>query len=154
MGAILDALTHLGLASGISRSATIYALVSAAHVLGIALLVGPILLVDLRLLGLLRALDAPSVMVLRAAARVGVMLVMLSGVLLFSAKPEDYARNMVVWAKLTVVAAGVINALAFEWQVRQVGIVALLKGGGSSFALLSLSVWLAAILLGRWIAFV
>jgi hypothetical protein len=152
--AAIDALTQLGLATGVARSAAIYALVSAAHVLGIALLVGPVLLLDFRLLGLLRALDAPSINVLRGSARLGVMLAVFTGVLLLSAKPGDYAGNAVVWAKLIVVAAGIVNALVFERQVRQSGMPALLEGGGRSFAILSIGLWLAALLLGRWIAFV
>jgi hypothetical protein len=151
--AAIDALTQLGLATGIARSAAIYASVSAAHVLGIALLVGPILLVDLRLLGLLRALDAPAVEVLRRTARLGLLLTVVAGVLLLSAKPGDYARNAVVWAKLTVVSAGIVNALAFEWRARHLGLDEFLESGGRGFAALSLTFWLAALLLGRWIAF-
>jgi hypothetical protein len=150
----LDALTQLGLATGAARSAPAYAIVSASHVLGIALLVGPILLVDLRLLGLLRTLDAPSVVVLRGAARIGLLLAAGTGILLLSAKPGDYAANPVVWAKLLVVTAGAVNALAFEWRARRAGVAALLEHGGRTFALLSLTLWLAALLLGRWIAFV
>jgi hypothetical protein len=152
--AIIDALTQFGLATGVARSAAVYATVSAAHVLGIALLVGPILLVDLRLLGLLRALDAASVDVLRRTARIGLCVAVCAGFLLLSAKPGDYAANRIVWAKLVVVAAGIINALAFEWKVRHVGVGALLDGGARGFAALSLALWISALLLGRWIAFV
>jgi hypothetical protein len=150
---LIEALTHLGLASGVARSASIYAVVSATHILGIALLVGPVMLVDLRLLGLLRALDAPSVELLRKTARIGLLLAAGAGVLLLSAKPGDYAKNAVVWSKLVVVSAGVINALVFEWKTRRVGLQSLLEGGGRAFAALSLALWLAALLLGRLIAF-
>jgi hypothetical protein len=151
---LIEALTQLGLATGVARSAAVYASVSAAHVLGIALLVGPILLVDLRLLGLLRALHAPSVAVLRGTARIGLGLTLVAGILLLSAKPGDYAGNTIVFVKLAFVGAAIINALAFEWQTRRVGLVALLERGGRSFAMLSILLWISAILLGRWIAFV
>lgn len=150
---LIDTLTYLGLATGVARSSVVYAAVSAAHVFGIALLLGPILLVDLRLLGLLRSLDAPSIAVLRGAARVGLALAVVAGFLLLSAKPGDYAGNAVVWAKLVVVSAGIVNALAFEWSARRVGVAALLEGGGRAFALLSTGLWVAALVLGRWIAF-
>jgi hypothetical protein len=48
VSALIEAWAALGRASGITTSAVAYAAVSAAHVLGIALLVGPIVLVDLR----------------------------------------------------------------------------------------------------------
>ncbi len=151
---VIDILTQLGLATGVARSAPAYALVSASHVLGIALLVGPILLVDLRLLGLLRALDPLSIGVLRRTARIGLTLAACTGVVLLSAKPGDYAANPVVWAKLSVVAAGVVNAVGFELKARRAGVEALIGGGGRRFAALSLLIWLAVLLLGRWIAFV
>jgi hypothetical protein len=150
----VDALTALGLATGVTRSATVYALVSAGHVLGIALLLGPILLVDLRMLGRLPSLDAAAVGVLRKTARIGGALAVLTGVLLLCAKPADYVANRVFIAKLLVVAAGLANALAFEWRVRRGGVAALLAHGGAGFAAASLAFWLAALLLGRWIAFV
>lgn len=53
--ALLEPLGHWPGALWLQRSGTAYLLVSAAHILGIGLLVGAILPLDLRLLGLLRA---------------------------------------------------------------------------------------------------
>lgn len=146
----IDALAALGLASGVQHSAPVYALVSASHVFGIALLVGPILLADLRLLGLLRGLDGPALLTLRRAARIGVVLAVSTGVLLLSAKPAEYAENRVVWIKLAVVAAAIANALLFEFRGQ--------RGEGAAQGrmapLASITLWLSALLLGRWIAFV
>ncbi|MGL4243400.1 MAG: DUF2214 domain-containing protein [Beijerinckiaceae bacterium] len=149
----IDWLAALGLATGVQRSATVYALVSAAHVLGIALLFGPILLADLRLLGFLRTIDAPVIMALRRAAMLGTGLALAAGVLLLSAKPAEYAANRIVWAKFAVIALALANALRFEWMWRRNG-AALLEDGGRAAALLSIALWLTALLLGRWIAFV
>jgi hypothetical protein len=65
----------------------VHALTSAAHVFGIALLVGPILLVDLRLAGLLRSLDAAAVGLLRRTAMPGIGPTLATGVLLFPPSP-------------------------------------------------------------------
>ncbi len=116
-------LAALGVNSGVARSAPVYALVSATHVLGIALLVGPILLADLRLAGLLRAIDAGALAVLRRTAMLGVALALTTGVLLLSAKPAEYAGNAVVWAKFAVIALALLNALRFE-----------IRGGGTARA--------------------
>lgn len=148
----IDAWAALGHATGLTRSATIYAAVSALHVFGIALLVGPILLVDLRLTGRLRALDLAAVSVLRRTARIGVGLVLVTGVLLASTRPAEYLENRVFQAKLAVVALALINALVFEWRTRAAGGDVMSLGGVAG--LLSLSLWLLALLLGRWIAFV
>jgi hypothetical protein len=153
MQALIDALTALGLATGVARSATVYALVSATHVFGIACLVGPVILLDLRLLGRLRQLDAPAILVLRKTAMLGVMLAIITGILLLSAKPAEYAANRVVWAKLAVVGLAILNAIRFELMWRRNG-ASLLDGGGAIPAALSLLLWPLALLLGRWIAFV
>jgi hypothetical protein len=150
---VLEAWTALGLHTGVTRSAHVYAATSATHVLGIALLVGPILLADLRLLGGLRTLDAAALAVLRRTARIGVALALTSGVLLASARPAEYLDNRVFLAKLLVITVGLVNAAAFELRLRR---------GGRMFdrpatklaAGISLVAWLVCLALGRWIAFV
>jgi hypothetical protein len=151
---LIDALTQLGLASGVARSASIYAAVSATHVLGIALLVGPIMLVDLRLLGLLRTLDAPVIAILRRTAMIGIIVAAVTGLLLLSAKPGDYAKNPFVPIKLAVIGLALANALAFEFWARRRTIDAILANRSAlGFALISIMFWPLVILLGRLIAF-
>jgi hypothetical protein len=150
---ILDGLAALGLATGVARSATVYALVSASHILGVALLLGPILLADLALIRVLRGIDATALGVLRRTARAGALLAVAAGLLLLSAKPAEYAANAVVWAKLGIVAVGLLNALVFEMRFRRVGPEAMLAGRGRTQAAASVALWLTALLLGRWIAF-
>ena len=146
---MLSALEALGLATGLARSDLIYAAVSAGHILGIALLLGPILLVDLASLGALRGLDPAPARLLRRTAALGTGLALATGVLLFSARPFDYAANPVMLAKLGVVAAGLGHALLREWRgLPPPGSAAGRWAGGVSLAL-----WLVALWLGRWVAF-
>ncbi len=149
---MIDFLVSLGLASGVARGALPYAATSAAHVLGIALLIGPILLVDLRLIGWLKGLDLPALALLRRTAALGLLLAMLAGLLLLSAKPAEYLGNKVVIAKLGLVALALLNALAFEWRVRREGVAVAVASGGLA-GLASLAGWIAVLALGRWIAF-
>jgi hypothetical protein len=149
---LVGLLTALGLASGVARGAVPYALASAAHVFGIALLLGPILLVDLRLIGWLKGLDLVALALLRRAARIGLIITLVAGLLLLSAKPAEYLANRVVLAKLGLVALAILNALAFEWRVRREGLAAAVASGGLA-GLASLSGWITVLLLGRWIAF-
>jgi hypothetical protein len=150
---VIEALSTLGLASGVQRSSTVYALASATHVLGIALLVGPIILADLRLMGRLRAIDATILTLLRRTAMIGLTLAVGAGVLLLSAKPADYAANPVVLAKFGVIALALANALRFEWLWRKRG-PAILESGSGMAGFASIILWLTVLLLGRWIAFV
>ncbi|MBK1661482.1 DUF2214 domain-containing protein [Paracraurococcus ruber] len=151
--AVLGALESLGLASRLARSAPLYALASGAHVLGIGLLLGPILLVDLCLLGVLRGLDPPALHLLRRAAALGAALAVGTGLLLFAVRPFEYAANPAMQWKLLLVALAVVHALAAEWRWRrrpaEPGQAAARVAGA-----LSLLSWLGALALGRWVAFV
>ncbi len=86
-------------------------------------------------------------------AATGLALSLATGLLLLSARPGEYLANPVVWAKLLVVAAASLNAAAFSLIGRlpadgeQPGAYARFAGG------VSLAGWLAALGLGRWIAF-
>jgi hypothetical protein len=155
LDAVIAAWTALGQASGLTTSANLYAAVSAAHVLGIALLLGPIMLVDLSLLGRVRRLDADALTLLRTTARIGVGLAMLTGILLASTRPAEYLANRVFLTKLFVIAIGLANALAFEWLTRRDGLMTTaVSPAATRAAAISIIAWIATLALGRWIAFV
>lgn len=154
MEALVGFWTDLGRITGVALSTPVYAAVSALHVVGLALLFGPITLVDLRIAGLLRSLDVAAVNLLRATARIGTAVAVVTGVMLAGARPDEYLANPTFLAKLVVVGLGLANALAFEIAARRVGLADLLDRPLARVgALASLALWLAAIGLGRWIAF-
>jgi hypothetical protein len=128
-----------------------YAAVNAAHILGIALLVGAILPLDLRLLGLWRSQPlAPLARVLVPTAAAGLVLAAAAGALLFLARPADYASRPVFLAKLLLIALGATSALALHLGPG-------LEGAGVArrrlAGLLSVACWIPALVLGRLIAF-
>jgi hypothetical protein len=153
---LTDALTALAdwqVAQALTQGRWSYAAVSALHVLGIALLVGGILPLDLRLLGFWPAVETRALAaVLTPMAAGGLLLAAATGVLLFSVRPLEYAQVPVLWAKLGLIALGAAGALAFRWRVgrdperasRRLRVTA---------ALASIGVWLGALACGRLIAF-
>jgi hypothetical protein len=155
MDALIPALTLLGRISGVALSSPVYAAVSALHIIGIALLVGGIILVDLRLAGLLQRLDIEAMALLRLSARIGAALAVGTGLLLVSARPAEYLANPVFLAKMAVVAAALANAAVFEAMARRRPLGELV---GTAYARLagiaSLALWPVVVGLGRWIAFV
>lgn len=155
METLVAFLTGLGAATGIALSSPVYATVSALHILGIALLAGGIVLVDLRLAGLVGRLDPDAVALLRRLAKTGAVLAILTGILLVSARPVDYLANRVFLAKLAVIALALANAALFEALARRRPLPDLLDSrAGRVAGWLSLALWPMAIGLGRWIAFV
>lgn len=138
-------------------NATLYLLVNAAHILGIGLLVGAILPLDLRLLGVLR--DGPLAVLAPFLVRVaatGLALALVTGALLFSVKPADYAANPAFLAKLGLVALGLINIALQHWGA---GWDAMADGHRPTarhrlLAGISAVIWITALIAGRWIGFV
>jgi hypothetical protein len=130
-----------------------YAAVSGAHVLGIGLLVGSILTLDLRLLGVWGRESRPSLIrVLAPVAAAGLTLAIITGLLLFSVRAREYSGVGFLQAKLVLVALGVSSAILLH------GLHGFLLENASRrrlafHALVSMACWLGALACGRLIAF-
>lgn len=154
--AALEWLSDTPLAEAFTDWPALYIVVNAGHILSIGLLAGAILPLDLRVLGLLRhpALGDLAPFLSRAALT-GAVLAIVTGALLFTVNAPDYARNPAFLIKLGLVAAGCLNAVLLHrsaaWQrTLQTGAA---PGSVKCAAALSLILWPAAILAGRWIGF-
>ncbi|MGH7844760.1 MAG: hypothetical protein ACREQW_06285 [Candidatus Binatia bacterium] len=153
------ALEATALAAALRNSVWSYPLVNAAHILGVALLVGSIAPLDLRLLGLWRSVPlAPLWGVLTRTAGAGLVLAIVFGVLLFITRATEYAASNFFIAKMVVVGIGTANALLLRIPAR-----AQLSDLPSAHtppparlrlaAGLSLAAWLTALTLGRLIGY-
>ena len=151
MEALLGAFEHSTLATTLRASRWAYAGLSATHILGIALLVGGILPLDLRLLGAWPTIarrDVARVLVRTAAA--GLALAMITGILLFSVRATEYASLPIFWAKMALIATGALSALLAH---RRHGIWLDRGHRLARLGLASSACWLATLLTGRLIAF-
>ncbi|HJQ60991.1 MAG TPA: hypothetical protein VJ890_29070, partial [Vineibacter sp.] len=102
-------------------SSWIYPLANLSHILGLTLLVGPIAVLDLRLLGFARTLDVAALSrLLTPIAIAGLLLSIASGSVLFVADAGAIVSNKVFLIKMALLALGVLNAVAFRllWQSR------------------------------------
>jgi hypothetical protein len=136
----------------------LYPLVNLAHLLGIALLVGAIAALDLRLVGLWPGV--PVVALARATvpvAAAGLALALSTGPALLAVKATEYVGNPFLWAKFGAVAIGLANLAALHGSAawRDVG-----EGGGGRVrrrlalaGAVSLAAWVAAVSAGRMIAY-
>ena len=108
--AVLQALDASALSAGLRASEWVYPLVNALHIVGIALLVGPVMVLDWRVLGLRLS---PSVSTLASAllstAHAGFALTVATGGLLFAARPLDYAFHTVFQIKLGFIGLALLN---------------------------------------------
>lgn len=144
------------LAAALRGSAWAYPLVNAGHILGVALVVGSIVPLDLRLLGVWRSLPlAPLWQVLTRTAAVGLGLAILCGVLLFITRASAYVQSPLFIAKMILVGVGMANALALHGTIPNPYRTAAAKMPWRvRFAAgVSLAAWLAALVLGRMVGY-
>ncbi|MDR5808977.1 DUF6644 family protein [Caballeronia sp. LZ019] len=133
-----------------------YPSVNLVHLLGLTLLIGPIGLLDLRLLGLGRRFSIADVSdALTPYAAAGLVLLIASGAMLFCADAVPLHRNTLLQTKLCCILLGLINALAFRriWSQRLLDWDRQPPLAGRVQAALSLLLWPAAGVLGRLLAY-
>lgn len=148
---LLAAIEASGLAAHLRGSRWTYPLVNAGHVLGLALLVGAIAPLDLRLIGFWRAEPvARLAAILRPVATFGAALAIVTGALLFAVQAADYAALALFRAKLALVALGLLNA-AFHGGDR---LAALSPARQRAVGALSLAFWIAALVAGRMLGYI
>lgn len=135
----------------IQSSSWAYPLLEVVHLLGIALLLGNLLLLECRLLGAAPALP------LRELARLGLGLVLLgftlaagSGLLMFATQAQELLANRAFVWKLGLIALAACNAAAFHARD------SLVRGDLTAKLQMAVStlLWLAVLACGRWIAYV
>ena len=150
------AIEHSGLGEAMRGSALLYPSANVLHVMSIVLLVGPIVALDLRLLGLARRIEVAALeRYLTRFAIAALPVIVVTGFGLFSADATALAGNSAFRIKLLLVALGLVNALAFRlvWRSRLAGWDAETPALGRAQAALSVAIWLAAVASGRLIAY-
>ena len=111
----MAALEAAAFARELRDSVWVYPLVNAGHIAGVALLVGAIVPLDLRLLGAWRSLPlAPLWHALTRTAAAGLMLAIAFGFLLFSTRATEYIASGFFVAKIAVVVLATANAVSLH----------------------------------------
>ena len=152
------ALQASGPSALLRSSIWLYPLVNTGHVVGIALLFGAIVPLDLRLIGGFRRTPLESLTAtLIPVAIAGLVLALLTGSLLFATRPLDYVSEPLFSIKLALLGAAVVNVLwlrrSTHW--RRVGAVpgAPQLRAWRLHGILSILLWLGVITAGRLIGY-
>jgi len=154
----LSALETTSLARALRDSTWIYPLVNAGHILGVALLVGSIIPLDLRLLSAWKSWPlAPLWHVLTRTAATGLALAILFGSLLFITRATEYAVSPFFRAKMVIVIAATLNALflriAFPHTMLHAPSVGAISWRVRMAAGFSLIAWMTVLTLGRLVGY-
>lgn len=125
---------------------------------GIALLFGAIVPLDLRLIGFFKRTPLQHLAnTLVPVAIIGLVLALLTGSLLFATRPLDYVAEPLFGIKLALLGAGVVNALVLRyspgWKLVGVAPGAPPQRAWRVHGHLSIVLWLGVITAGRLIGY-
>ena len=134
----------------IASHAVAYPALEVLHITGIALLLGSLVVLELRVWGCASELPVKPLARLSVSVTLcGFGLVVASGLLMFAANPAEMLSNRAFLIKLGLVQLAGLNAAWFHGRDSLVRADALARVQ----TVLSLGIWLAAIICGRWIAY-
>jgi hypothetical protein len=150
-------LEHTTIADAIRTTRWMYPTIETSHYIGLSLLVGGIMLIDLRVLGFARTLPLKSMIGLLPFVWVGFIINVISGSLLFIYGATAFGVNHAFWLKMTFMVFAGLNALAFDVAVRRSKFDWVTADRPpphvKTFATLSFVLWLCVVTTGRWMAY-
>jgi hypothetical protein len=156
---ILESLQGSALASWMRYTNPAMPIVEATHVVAAVVLFGSVLIVDLRLLGLADS-SRPYTRVSRETLRLTWLafgVAVITGSLMFTTSPLTYFANAAFQLKAVALFAAGLNMAVFRLATAR-GVAAWNDGAAPPLAariagVLSVLLWAAVVLLGRWIGF-
>lgn len=153
MEGVLAAIEAAPLIAAIRTARWGYAALNGAHVLGIALLVGAMVPLNLVRMGLGPVPQQTAGRLLVPFAATGLAVAVTTGALMFATRAAEYAALDVLRLKVALVVAGAATALVLHARYGQ-----LMERASPAWlkfhAAVSLALWLVVLALGRTIAFV
>ena len=133
-----------------------YPALEAVHITGIALLLGSLVVLDVRVWGGALALPLrPLARLSLSITLLGFALVAGSGLLMFAAQPAELITNRAFLIKLGLVQLAGLNAAWFHARdsLGRCDEQGRCDGLARAQTVLSTGLWLGAIMAGRWIAY-
>ena len=148
----------LAIAKAMRENLWLYPSVEIVHIVGFVMLVGSVVMFDLRVLGLSRQVPV------RALARhllpwslAALVLIVPSGLLMFAAHANDFISNRAFQVKMGLLLAAGLNAAIFHTgpyrSVAQWDTAVAAPGWARVSVALSIAIWLSIIACGRLLAY-
>jgi hypothetical protein len=156
MGPFLHALQTSAFSAWVVGSESIWAypMILTMHTIGLGIVVGAAVIVDLRLLGVGRAIPLEEIKRVFPIFWLGFFINLVSGVMLFVSEAEDKATQPVFLLKLLLIAIGVVVTARIRRALfGSGGSTPMLASGARTLAMSSLVVWGGAIVAGRLMAY-
>jgi hypothetical protein len=150
---ILHWIKETSLGAAVRQSRWMFAAGETFHFIGLSMMVGGLLVVDLRLLGFIRRIPIRAALAFLPFVLVGFAINLATGIEFFAADPFMYWPSPAFKLKMALILAAGFNALLFTVMEHRRVLVLGDDKETSAFtkatAALSLTLWLCVILLGR-----
>jgi len=139
-------------------SAWVWPIMEIIHFIGLSLLLGSLLVIDLRMAGFFRRISVVATHKLLPFVFLGFFMNLVTGTLFVMGDPARYTANIGFWWKMTLVCVAGLNALWFwikvnddmkTWEPH-----ADTPGIAKVIAWVSLAAWFGVLLLGRLIPYI
>ena len=161
---MLEALQNSAFSQWLLVSEYGYPIFLTLHSLGLAMLVGVLICIDLRILGVARSIPLPPIKRLMLIVWIAFAVNAASGTALFAADAVKFINSPTFLLKLSSITIGVVLAALMSSSV--LGAQSAFESGGGSgrfgldsppvakaLAVVSILVWIAAIGFGRYMAY-
>jgi hypothetical protein len=133
-----------------------WSMAEVAHFIGLLLLLGSLLVIDLRLLRVLPDLSLQAALRFLPLTLIGFAINFTTGVLFFFGDPTHYYSNIAFRVKMLFVVLAGLNAVWFKIASADEMATGRSEAGGQLKAIgaLSLILWIGVIFMGRFIPYV
>ncbi|VVM43725.1 hypothetical protein PS662_00432 [Pseudomonas fluorescens] len=154
----LDWLGDSPLGAAMRGDLWLYPMVEVVHIIGFAVLVGSVVMFDLRVLGLSKNIAVTDLARhLLTWSLAALLLIVPAGLMMFSAHPHDFASNGIFILKLCLIATAGLNAVLFHIgvyrSVNRWNTAVAAPGMAKCQALLSIALWVTVVSCGRLLAY-
>ncbi len=155
---VFEWLETTALAIWVGESLWGYPIVLGMHAIGLAIVVGIFIMLDLRILRVIRGVSFDAFLSLFRLAWIGLLVNTISGSALFTSQASTFVESAPFLIKISSVIAGVIVGIviqrrlklrAADWDIADTNI----ESSARALAALSLVCWIGAIFAGRLIAY-
>lgn len=137
--------------TGLAAHPWAYPMLEVVHLVGVSLLLGNLLLLELRVLGLGATLPVqPLARLSLSLASAGFALAAVSGLVMFGTMPGELLANRVFTVKMLLIFAAGCNAAWFHGRDSLRRLDAVARG----LMVVSALIWLLVLTCGRWIGYV
>lgn len=146
---ILNWIGHSSVSAWVSESLWGYPIVLSSHAVGMAIVVGVVTMIDIRVLGYARQIPISSFKSLFNLAWGGFALNFISGCLLFTGDPVKFFNDWPFRIKISLIILGMISVWLLLREVR----IDESSAKAKAIAVFSLVCWFGAITAGRLTAY-